>query len=443
MVQFRVEKQDYYYNVYIDEKGNFVLSFFFSDTNFFSFALLDIVAKEEYRFLLGLLESELMSSYLATQSKALLKRFIYSIRSSLVEFTFEDSEISIESFLEAMGETEVETDIIGVDGGNYYVKKGLSTLSPQVPYSTLVTRFEYETKIADLRKQSSITFEFLNKLTLSIANVKSAEEEDYAKRLFLAIATRTSREISISSGSNIKKLRSADPKTFKPPGDFVYSKGCQKKRQPIYIEAGALASLSPHERERVAEIRNHTTGGSSLYFCPTEEFPYLNFITGHPDSFCAPCCQVKKELPEILEGCKTTGLLPSEKRKSKKSSTYTYIPTAGNSVERTRVYNIPDFTEAFDLRGVALDRKVGNFPLPSFDAMTIFFDKTPEELAVLEETPKSLADAFTPGTLMDANDPLMGQHVDTLWSRLGVTPIYIFAGTDELSIKTVSWQCIL
>ncbi len=438
MVQFRVEKPDYYYNVYIDERGNFVLSIFFSDANFFSFPLLDIVAKEEYRFLLGLLESELISPYLATQSKALLKRFGFTIRSSLVEFTFEDPEVNIENFLEAMGETEIETDIIGVDAGNYYVKKGLSTMSPQVPYSTMVVRFDYETKIADLRKQSAISLEYLNRLTLNIANVKNVEEEEYAKRLFQAIASRTSNEVAISSGSNIKKLRSADPKTFKPANaDFVYSKGCQKKRQPVYIEDGTYAALSPAERERVVEIRNHTTGGTSLYFCPTEEFPHLNFITGHPDSFCAPCCQVKKELPEVLEGCKATGFLSTEKRKSKKSSSYAYIPTAGNNVERTRIYNIPTFTETFELRGVALDRKVGNFPIPSFDAMTIYFGKDPEEFALLEETPKALADAFTPGNLTDANNPLMGQHVDTLWTRLGVTPIYVFAGTEELAVKTV------
>jgi hypothetical protein len=408
----------------------------------FTFDLFDIVAKEEYRYVLGLM-TELMSTVLVKEHQTLMKHFKPVIQSSLVEFIIDDQEINITNFGQAMEETSIDTDIIGADNGDYYIKKGLSIFSPKVPYCVLTNRFEYDTKIADLRKQSSISMTFLNRLRISIANVKAKKEEEFTKLLFQAILARVQTGTNAATGSNIKILRSVDPKTFKPPGDFIASKSCQKKYQPIYVDPKDLDSFTEEDKKRVTKLRNNTTGGDIDYFCPTHNFPYLNFVSGHPDGLCVPCCQVKPPSEDELASCKTTGRMPEVKHKVKKSSSYSYLPTAGNHVERGRVYNIPGFTDIFDLNGIALARKVGNFTIPALDAMTIFMKKSPEEIVSDNndslpsvEIPKPLVDAFTPGSIADLAVPL-GQHVDTLWVRHGITPIYIYSSGDSLSIRTI------
>ena len=102
---------------------------------------------------------------------------------------------------------------------------------------------------------------------------------------------------------SLKKLVELDPElySFKIHGsNLVYSKICQKPNQPkIYTET-EINELPSNMKKNLVKYWNFTSKVPVYYYCPSSEFPHLNFITGvHPKMYCIPCC---KKNPAFTDG---------------------------------------------------------------------------------------------------------------------------------------------
>lgn len=170
--------------------------------------------------------------------------------------------------------------------------------------------------------------------------------------------------------SNVNKLlKSVDPElyVFKRFGsDVVFSRICQKEHQPIPYLPEEYENLDAKIKDKSIKYWNFTTKSPIYYYCPNDNFPYLNFlINQHPKGYCIPCC--KKTPPfDALESSKNQKEQEDDHKIAKKELIYNicmqsheynetdiqsgpsrYIMNYGKSIDIGRIGKLPDLLDRY------------------------------------------------------------------------------------------------
>lgn len=159
---------------------------------------------------------------------------------------------------------------------------------------------------------------------------------------FLESVPRTKEVKQASTDKQLKQLKEKDPLLYEFKkvynSDLVYSKLCQKQKQPlIHNEYG---------KNRV-KFWNFTTNSPAYYSCPNPKYPHLNFmINSHPENFCLPCCY---KLPPSKNPTEAKAILYKTCMEEKKYflhktniSKSRYVMSYGKAIEPGRLSKLPE-----------------------------------------------------------------------------------------------------
>ena len=164
--------------------------------------------------------------------------------------------------------------------------------------------------------------------SFNIERIGIEEYEYYTLLLkFLAVFSPAVEEEKSIKG--VKLLKKSDPLLYGPVKD--YARLCQKKNQPVIT----------NDKKDFPYI-NFSTGETTYYKCPNSNFPVLDFVKGHPEDYCIPCC--KKKFPKERrlrerQKCIETGKFENVKEVDKRGYIINYNKKEN---DRNRVAKLPD-----------------------------------------------------------------------------------------------------
>jgi hypothetical protein len=155
-----------------------------------------------------------------------------------------------------------------------------------------------------------------------------------------------------TDSKKISNLRNIDPvlydfkKLYSSP--IIYSKLCQKPFQPVILTKDKYENLRENDKKRVVEFWNYTQKKPTKYYCPSNKYPFISFITNkHPLKYCIPCCKKNsiKNLPEdnlrkiIYSKCIADKIYEREKKNVIQNTKY--IMAYGKQIPPGRVSHLP------------------------------------------------------------------------------------------------------
>lgn len=143
--------------------------------------------------------------------------------------------------------------------------------------------------------------------TITVSNIKTSEDMrnvyNFLVRVFHLYALwKGDSKVAVSTIESID-LKKIDPKLFgfKRNGKKIYSRICQKNKQPIgffkdskilkeYMEKNNL-----NEKDFLEFINLTHPDKKTMYICPNPDYPNISFFQNinHPEGFCVPCCSKK------------------------------------------------------------------------------------------------------------------------------------------------------
>jgi hypothetical protein len=282
-------------------------------------------------------------------------------KNSISAAGFQEFKKILDSYVDAGIMLKNTTSI--TESHNFYFSKGmfkydmkkyqlLNTSQNQYQYlvdSAIKTRHD---KLTTRRKRINITHRFSD-IKVDCFGIREQEYTSlyiYVLRLFESIPVTKESRI-IKPEKLLKQLKEKDPILYdikKIYGvDMVYSKLCQKRKQPVmHTEPG---------KNRV-KFWNYTTGEPAYYYCPNPDYPFINFITGmHPKGFCIPCCY---KLP------------PSKNEADKKNTIYNKCMT-----EKEYIKHQKNISRSRYIMGYGKDVEVGRLSkLPEHTLEPLFYD---------------------------------------------------------------------
>lgn len=228
------------------------------------------------------------------------------------------------------------------DMGSY---KMLNPVQNQYQYLTDSSIKNRHDMLITRRKRISITHRFSD-IKIDFKGLKEQEYITfyvYILRLLESIP-RVRGDAENNNMKKLKHLKEKDPALYEFKkiynSDLVYSKLCQKQKQPVmYNEPG---------KNRV-KFWNFTSNEPAYYGCPNSKYPYINFITNaHPKDFCIPCCyklpastNVNDKKTSIYNTCMENKIYEKEKKSLIKSR---YVMAYGKTVDVGRLSKLPENT---------------------------------------------------------------------------------------------------
>jgi hypothetical protein len=166
--------------------------------------------------------------------------------------------------------------------------------------------------------------------------------------LFNKSHNQNNKSILYSKQSNVRKLLNKDPALYdlkkRHNINIDYSRKCQSRFQPKYIDDHVFTKMTPSEQRQVVKYWNFTKNSEAYYTCPSEKYPYLKFLVNeHPLGYCLPCCGKKNKSKTTMNiTCMTEHKYLKEK--TNKITTSTYIMTYGKTIEPGRISRLPTDT---------------------------------------------------------------------------------------------------
>lgn len=150
----------------------------------------------------------------------------------------------------------------------------------------------------------------------------------------------------------LRNLKEQDPvlynfkKYYKT--ENVYSKICQRPRQPLLLTKQGFDNLPKDKKKNVVKYWNFTSNKDAYYTCPNPKYPYLDFrIKRHPKDYCIPCCrkmQVAQSETDakriIYDICLKNHKYVKEERNITLGSRY--IMSYGKDIEPGRLSRLPE-----------------------------------------------------------------------------------------------------
>lgn len=156
----------------------------------------------------------------------------------------------------------------------------------------------------------------------------------------------------IMSDRILKNLKLQDPKLYDPEksgkNSVVYSRVCQKAKQPMIITESEFAKLGKDKANQLVKYHNFTTDKPVYYSCPNKQYPFINFLVKkHPQGFCLPCCQkmpvdekVNKMKQARYNTCLSKHVFEGERQNV--ITTSSYIAMYGKQLDPGRISRMPE-----------------------------------------------------------------------------------------------------
>ena len=172
---------------------------------------------------------------------------------------------------------------------------------------------------------------------------------------YLQLIKKNDMGSSLIGKKNIKSLKQIDPALYdfkRYPGvsnRLIYSKICQKPKQPQILTYDEIKLLPEKEKEKIIKFWNFTTQSATYYYAPNPKYPYINFIVGkHPIGYCIPCAaktanSVKDNTKKIIYDMCIKDHQYNKERKNIILDTR-YIMNYGKNIDVGRLCKLPENT---------------------------------------------------------------------------------------------------
>ncbi len=254
----------------------------------------------------------------------------------------------------------------------YYWQKGQYMFERKKEKNVLTNQYEYmsnallaNTFNKNIKQSRVVTISNISGyLRFQITGVSSDHElQDFLVQVVGIILkfekTISGKKISkhdktrIMSDRILKNLKLHDPKLYDPertPGSsqIVYSRVCQKAKQPVLITDDEYSKLNKEKINQLVKYYNFTTEKPVYYSCPNKQYPFINFlIKKHPQGFCLPCCQkmpVDEKVNKLKQlryaNCLSNHVFHGERQNV--ITTSNYIAMYGKQLDPGRISRLPE-----------------------------------------------------------------------------------------------------
>jgi hypothetical protein len=228
-------------------------------------------------------------------------------------------------------------------------------------YSYLVDK-KYSAKLEEIIKTKEIVISLQTMgLRIEVADLSEREFKYFYQYIITRLYTESktkikkpAREEHVAKATlqHLKSLKNRDPVLYnfkEHNSKIVYSRICQKNRQPVMYLPDEYKSLPRAQADKMVKYWNFTTNSPVYYSCPNPRYPYLNFLPKyHPKNYCIPCCNISN--PQITNEGKRSNVFNT----CLEQHTYEdvvmasrYVMTYGKILEPDRVGRLPQFFEKF------------------------------------------------------------------------------------------------